>query len=149
MEATHAYITQDREIPWKWWSLMGGLFSEISFLFSMSSCMMDMEATWRMTLAWGDVKVAGSSMMEHHISEHQRYLCGGLIQDGGLNFGWVFPRILMHAWFLDGLDGDGRYLVDDMIIYHNGRLFLARDSSLKEKLLHAACEDFLAIHLGA
>ena len=50
---------------------------------------------------------------------------------------------------LDGLDGDGRYLLDAMIIYHHGRLFLARVSSLKEKLLHATHEDFLAMHLDA
>ena len=50
---------------------------------------------------------------------------------------------------MDGLDGDGRYLVDDMIIYHHGRLFLTRASSLKETLLHAAYEDFLAMHLDA
>ena len=54
----------------------------------------------------------------------------------------------MHD-ILDGLDGDDKYLVDDMIIYHHGRLFLTRISSLKEKLLHAAHEDFLAMHLGA
>ena len=87
--------------------------------------------------------------MEHHIAEHQRCLCGGLIQDGGLNFGWEFPGILMHAWFLDGIDGDGRFLVDDMIIYHHGRFFLTRASSLKDKLLHAAHEDFLAVHFDA
>ena len=36
-----------------------------------------------------------------------------------------------------------------MIIYHHGRLFLTRVSSFKEKLLHAAHEDFLAVHLDA
>ena len=50
---------------------------------------------------------------------------------------------------MDGLDGDGGHLVDDMSIYHHGRLFLARATSLKGKLLHAAHEDFLAMHLDA
>ena len=35
----------------------------------------------------GDVKVAGSSVREHHIAEHQRCLYGGLIQVGRLSFG--------------------------------------------------------------
>ena len=50
---------------------------------------------------------------------------------------------------LDGLDGDGIYLVDDMSIHHHGIIFLARVSSLKKKLLHAAHTNFLAMHLDA
>ena len=36
-----------------------------------------------------------------------------------------------------------------MVIYSYGRIFLTRASSLKEKLLHAAHEDFLAMHMDA
>ena len=39
--------------------------------------------------------------------------------------------------------------MDDMIIYHHGRLFLTRVSSLEETLLHVAYEDFLAMNLDA
>ena len=35
----------------------------------------------------GDVRVAGSSVREHHIAEHQRCLYGGLIEVGRLSFG--------------------------------------------------------------
>ena len=50
---------------------------------------------------------------------------------------------------LDDLDGDDRYMVDDVVIYLHGRVFLARASSLKEKLLHAAHEDFSSRHFDA
>ena len=55
----------------------------------------------------------------------------------------------MHCMILDGPNGYGIYLVDDMIIYHHGKLFLTKTSSLKEKLLHAAHVDFLAMQWDA
>ena len=50
---------------------------------------------------------------------------------------------------LDDLERDERYIVDDMVIYSLGRVFLTRDSSLKEKLLHATYEDFFSMHFDA
>ena len=47
---------------------------------------------------------------------------------------------------LDDSEGDFRYMVDDMVIYYYERVLLTRASSLKEKLLHAAHEDILAMH---
>ena len=50
---------------------------------------------------------------------------------------------------LNELDGDDRYMVDDMVIYYYGRVFLTRASKLKEKLLHAAHEDLFSMHFDA
>ena len=50
---------------------------------------------------------------------------------------------------LDDPDRDDEYMVDDMVIYSHGRVFLTRDSNLKEKLLHAAQEDFFSMHFDA
>ena len=38
------------------------------------------------------------------------------------------------------------YSVKDEVIYYHGRIFLSRESKLKEKLLHVAYEDFLFSH---
>ena len=46
-------------------------------------------------------------------------------------------------------EGDYRYMVDDVVIYSYGRVFLTRAFELKEKLLHAAHEDFLSMHFDA
>ena len=46
-------------------------------------------------------------------------------------------------------DGDDRYMVDDVVIYSYGRVFLNKASKLKENLLHAAHEDFLSMHFDA
>ena len=50
---------------------------------------------------------------------------------------------------LDDPDGDDRYMVDDVVIYSHGRVFLTIASNLKEKLLHAAHEDFFSMHFDA
>ena len=50
---------------------------------------------------------------------------------------------------LDDLDRDDEYMVDDMVIYSHGKVFLTRYSSLKEKLLHAAHEDLFSMHFDA
>lgn len=42
-----------------------------------------------------------------------------------------------------------KYMVDDVVIYSHGRVFLTRASSLKEKFLLAAHEDFLSMHYDA
>ena len=46
-------------------------------------------------------------------------------------------------------DGGDRYMADDMVIYSYGKIFLSRSSSLKEKLLHAAHEDFSSMQFDA
>ena len=63
--------------------------------------------------------------------------------------GLSIPQDLDACMILDDQEGDERYMVDDMVIYCYGRIFLTRVSSLKEKFLHAAHEDFLAMHLDA
>ena len=60
-----------------------------------------------------------------------------------------YSKDLGACMILDGLDGDDKYMVDDMVIYSHGRVFLTRASSLKEKLLHAAHEDFFSMHFDA
>ena len=50
---------------------------------------------------------------------------------------------------LDDPGGDDRYMVDDVVIYSYGRIFLTRFSSLKEKMLHATHEDFSSMHFNA
>ena len=50
---------------------------------------------------------------------------------------------------LDDPDGDDDCMVHDMIIYSHGRVFLTRDSSLKERLLHATHEEFFSMHFDA
>ena len=50
---------------------------------------------------------------------------------------------------LDDPDRDDESMVDDVIIYSYGRVFLTGASKLKEKLLHAAHEDFLSMHYDA
>ena len=50
---------------------------------------------------------------------------------------------------LDDPDGDDIYMVDDMVNYPYGRVFLTRASKLKEELLHAAHEDFFSMHFDA
>ena len=60
-----------------------------------------------------------------------------------------YSKDLGACMTLDDLERDERYTVDDMVIYSLGRVFLTRGSSLKEKLLHAAHEDFLSMHCAA
>ena len=60
-----------------------------------------------------------------------------------------YSKDLCACMILDGLDGDERYMVDDMVIYSYGRVFLTRASKLKEKLLHAAHVGFLSMHFDA
>ena len=60
-----------------------------------------------------------------------------------------YSKDLGACMILDDLDGDDRYMVDDVVIYFYGRIFLTRASSLKEKLLHVAHEDFLGMHFDA
>ena len=57
--------------------------------------------------------------------------------------------MLFRSIILDDPNGDDKYMVDDMVIYYYDIVFLTRVSSLKEKLLHATHEDFLAMHLDA
>ena len=50
---------------------------------------------------------------------------------------------------LDEPNGDDRYMVDEMVIYFYGRVFLTRAAKLKEKLLHASHEDLFSMHFDA
>ena len=50
---------------------------------------------------------------------------------------------------LDDLGRDDEYMMDDMVIYSHDRVFLTRDSSLKENLFHVVQEDFFSMHFDA
>ena len=50
---------------------------------------------------------------------------------------------------LDDLDRDDEYMVDDVVIYSYGRVFLTGASKLKDNLLHAAHEEFISINYDA
>ena len=53
-----------------------------------------------------------------------------------------YSKDLGACMILDELDGDDRYMVDDVVIYSYGKVLLTRASKLKEKLLHATHEDY-------
>ena len=97
----------------------------------------------------GYVKVAGNSMRR---ASHARSPALSLRR---IDPYWrsqllvEYSKDLGACMILDDPDGDDRYLVDDMVIYSYGRIFLTRSSSLREKLLHAAQEDFSTMHLDA
>ena len=97
----------------------------------------------------GDVKVAGSIMRR---ASHSRspvlslmtidpYYTSQLLVE--------YSKDLGACMILDDPDGDDDYIVDDVVIYSHGRIFLTRASKFKEKLLHAAHEDFLSMHYDA
>ena len=73
----------------------------------------------------------------------------------GIDPGWRTQLLVEYSqdpgacMILDGPDDDDRYMVDDMVIYYYDKILLTRASSLKEKLLHAAHEDFLYMHFDA
>ena len=85
----------------------------------------------------GDVKVAGSSMRR---ASHDRSPALSLRR---IDPYWrsqllvEYSKDLGACMILDDPDGDDRYMVDIVVIYLHGRVFLTRASSLKEKLLHA------------
>ena len=60
-----------------------------------------------------------------------------------------YSKDLSACMILYELDGDYRYIVDDVVIYSYGRIFLTRSSSLNEKMLHAAHEDFSSMKFDA
>ena len=60
-----------------------------------------------------------------------------------------YSKDLGACMILDDPDRDDECMVDDMVIYSHGRVFLTRGSSLKEKLLHAAHEDLFSMHCDA
>ena len=60
-----------------------------------------------------------------------------------------YSKDIGACMILDDLEGDNRYMVDDGVIYSYGRFFLTRASKLKEKLLHAAHQDFFPMHFDA
>ena len=97
----------------------------------------------------GDVKVIGSSMRK---ASHARSPTLSLRR---IDPYWrsqllvEYSKDLGACIILDDPDGDDRYMVDDVVIYSYDRIFLTRSSSLKEKLLHAAHEDFSSMHFDA
>ena len=97
----------------------------------------------------GDVKVAGGSMRRaSHARSPALYL-------RRIDPYWrsqllvEYSKDLGACKILDDPNRDYQYMVDDMVIYSRGRVFLTRAYSLKEKLLHAAQEDFLSMHFDA
>ena len=60
-----------------------------------------------------------------------------------------YSKDIGACMILDDPDGDDRYMVDDVVIYSYGSIFLNRSSSLKEELLHAAHEDLFSMHFDA
>ena len=58
-----------------------------------------------------------------------------------------YSKDLGTCSMLDDPERDDRYMVDNMVIYSHGRVFLTRASSLKEKMLLAAQGDFFSMHL--
>ena len=57
-----------------------------------------------------------------------------------------YSKDLGACMILDDPNGDDGYVVDDVVIYSYGRVFLTKASELKGKLLHVAHEDFLSMH---
>ena len=97
----------------------------------------------------GDVKVAGNNMRR---ASHARSQALSLRM---IDIYWrsqllvEYSKDIGASMILDGPNRDDEYMVDDVVIYYYGRVFLTRDSKLKEKLLHAAHEDFLSMHYDA
>ena len=60
-----------------------------------------------------------------------------------------YSKDLGACMIFDDLDGHDRYMMDDVVIYLHGRVFLTRASSIKKKFLHAAHEDFSSMHFDA
>ena len=60
-----------------------------------------------------------------------------------------YSKDLGACMILDELEGDDRYMVDDVVIYSYSRIFLTRSSSLKKRLLYATHEDFSSMHFDA
>ena len=60
-----------------------------------------------------------------------------------------YSKDLGACMILDDPEGDDRYMVDDVVIYYYGRVFLTRAFELKEKLLRAAHVDFHSMHFDA
>ena len=82
----------------------------------------------------GNVKVAGSSMRR---ASHARSPALSLRR---IDPYWrsqilvEYSKDLGACRILDDPERDDRYMVEDMVIYSHGRVFLTRASSLKEKL---------------
>ena len=97
----------------------------------------------------GDVKVVGSSMRRVSHARSPTLSLGRIDPYWRSQLLVEYSKDLSACMILDGPDGDDRYMVDDMVIYSYGRVFLNRASELKEKLLHAAHEDFFSMHFDA
>ena len=96
-----------------------------------------------------DVKVARNSMRRASYARSPALSLGRIDPYWRSQLLVEYSKDLGACMILDDPDGDDRFMVDDMVIYSYGRVFLTRASSLKEKLLHAAHEDFSSMHLDA
>ena len=96
-----------------------------------------------------DVKVAGISVRG---APHCRSLALSLRR---IDLDWRSQLLVEYSKDLDAcmnIDEPGRddeYIVEDVIIYSYGIIFLTKASELKKKLLHATHEGFLAMHFDA
>ena len=91
----------------------------------------------------GDVKVVGNNMRGSSHARSSMLSLRMIDPYWGSQLLVEYSKDLGACRILDDPDGDDRYVVDDVVIYSYGKIFLTRTSSLREKLLHAAHEDFL------
>ena len=97
----------------------------------------------------GDVKVVGNNMRR---ASHARSSTMSLRR---IDHYWrsqllvEYSKYLGACMILDDPDRYDEYMVDDMVIYSHDKVFLTRDSSLKEKLFHVAHEGFFSMHFDA
>ena len=97
----------------------------------------------------GDVKVAGSRMRRASYARSPALSLRKIDPYWRSQLLVEYSKDLGACMILDDLDGDDRYMVDDVVIYSYGRFFFTGASKLKEKLLHVAHEDFLSMQSDA
>ena len=58
-----------------------------------------------------------------------------------------YSKDLHTCMILDGMQQEEGYLVQGGVIYYHGKVFLARDFKLKQKILQGAYEEFFLSHM--
>ena len=58
-----------------------------------------------------------------------------------------YSKDLHTCMILDGMQQEEGYLVQGGVIYYHGKVFLARASNLKQKVLQGAYEELLLSHM--
>ena len=96
-----------------------------------------------------DVKVAGNSMTRASYARSPALSLRRIDPYWRSKILVEYSMDLGGCMILDDSDGVDRYMVEDVVIYSYGKIFLTRSSSLKEKLLHVAHEDFSSMHFDA